>query len=187
MSRVQLRGDLDAVVARLIAPKVQAVADQLAAETARTAPAARTWVTGADEAVRPSHAKLDGVTIPGNLRFQMPPMVYVPKGRGPDGKAINPHNGWKLLPAGTPDMAREPRDPSLPIEQRIECRCRVAVDAGAIAATVRPGAVTVSGTRVVSEVTVRFPRIAESEFPDAEDGGGGWMRTAARTIAARHR
>jgi hypothetical protein len=187
MSGVELRGDLEAVVARMLAGPVAAVADQVAAETARNAPAARTWVTDGDESVRPSHAALDGVTIPGNLRFQMPPMVYERKGRGRDGKAVNESGGWKLLPNAIPDLARLPRDVMLPLYQRIECRCQVVVDAGVIAASVHAGGATVTGTRVVSDVTVTFSRIAESEFPDAEDGGGGWMRAAARTVAARYR
>ncbi|MFC6883360.1 hypothetical protein [Actinomadura yumaensis] len=186
MSRVELRGDLEAAVARALAGPVQAVTEQVAVAAAENAPEGRTWVTHADERVRPSHVAADAQTIPGNLRFQLPNMLYVRKGRGPDGRAVNAAGGWRIVP-GAVDLARQPRDPALPIEQRINCRCRVVVDAGAVAAAVRPGAVRVVGTRVAGDVVVAFPRVAESEFPDPEDGGGGWMRAAARTVAARHR
>lgn len=184
MTHVELRGDLEQALARALTRPVQQITEQVAAKAAESAPDGHLWVTHADERVRPSHAATDGQLIPGNLRFRLPKSVYVRKGRGPDGRAINPAGGWKVVPGV--DLARQPRDPALPLHQRIRCRCRLVPVPGAVASGVRVSPARAVGTRVAGQVVVMFPRVAESEFPDGADGGGGWLRGAARTVAARH-
>lgn len=184
VTNVELRGDLEEALARALARPVQRVTEQVAAQAAENAPAGQVWVTHADERVRLSHQAADGQLIPANLRFRMPKSVYVRKGRGPDGRAVNPAGGWRLVPGV--DLARRPRDPDLPLHQRIRCRCQLVTVPGAVGAGVRVVAARAVGTRVAGQVVVVFPRVAESEFPDGADGGGGWLRGAARTVAARH-
>lgn len=169
MSHVRLRADLDAVIARHVAPRVQQLADEVAAAAAANAPSAKMWVTEADERVRHSHATADGQTIPENLRYVLDPPQD-------DNAATN-----------TKDLAREPRDPALPQAQRLNCRCGSFEMLGAVGATIRAEPAVVEGARVLGRVVCPFHRAAESEFPGDGDGGGHWMRDAAQDVAARHR
>lgn len=153
-------------------------------ETRERAPDAKAWLTAKDERVRPSHDHADGQTIPENLSYQLPSLTYIRKGRGPDGKAVNPAGGWKV--ASGVDLAREPRDPRLPIEQKTRCRCESAPLPGAVAAKTSTLPATVEGTRVTGGTEVVFRRIAESEFGSSDAAGLHFLaRAAAAVVAAR--
>lgn len=168
-NRVVLRPDLDAVVARQIAaPAVTELLDRVRAEAAAAAPDGKAWQTAGDERVRPSHEAADGQEVPANLRYQLP------------------RAGHTTLGAGV-DLAREPRDPSLPAEQERNCRCASAPLPGAVGRTMHATPVTVDGARASGRVTGTYPRIGESEYPDSGDSGGGWARAALRTVAAETR
>ncbi|MER5322352.1 hypothetical protein [Streptosporangium roseum] len=183
MTRSRIRGDLIAkLAAGHVRRVVDEVTDQAVRETRDQVPDAKAWETEADERVRPSHGEAHGQTIPDNLLYRLPQQVYVRKGRGPDGKALNPAGGWKITPGW--DLADAPRDPRLPEHQTIRCRCESLPLPGMIAAHVSRTAVRVTRTSARASVQVTFPRIAESEFAEH---GGGWLARAARIVAARHR
>ncbi|GAA3710628.1 hypothetical protein GCM10022224_090120 [Nonomuraea antimicrobica] len=84
-------------IAALVARRVDQVAEDVAQGARHNAPAAKTWITDADEQVRPSHAQAHGQTIPANLDFRLPAMEYLRKGRGLGEQPVNPCSGWKLL------------------------------------------------------------------------------------------
>jgi hypothetical protein len=164
---------LESRIAALVQPQVRNIARDLADNMARTAPPGAVWQTAADERVRPSHRESEGQTIPGNLRFQLPKMQYV---RG---------TGQYVTTSGY-DLARAPRDEELPPEQKINCRCQRIELPHDVANHIRAHDPRVEGARCIAEVTVTYPRIAESEHPDTGDGGGGWIRDAVqRTASAR--
>lgn len=180
--RVELRKDLDAVVARMVQPLVDRLTEDVAAEARRKAPAAKAWITADDERVRPSHADADGQTIPANLRFKLRKQVYIRGGgrgsRVPGHTALNAHAF---------DLAREPRDADLPAEQREGCRCIAVELPGLIARKVHASRAVVDGTRVWGRVEVRFTRIVESEHGTSKDEAARFMGAALDTVAARWR
>lgn len=181
MAIVRLNSSLSEQIAALVARRVDQVADDVAQGARDNAPAAKTWVTDADEHVRPSYAEVHGQTIPANVDFRLQAMAYVRKGRGPDGKAVNPAGGWKLLP-GRWDVGDEPRDDRFPYYQTVRCRCRKIVVPGAIASRVRSTPARPAGKTITATVSVSFERIGESEHSER---GGGWLAEAARQAAAR--
>jgi hypothetical protein len=180
MGRVMLRRDLDVMVAAtMIRPKVERIVEDLRDEARRLAPDAKVWVTAEDERVRYSHEHVHGETIPENLRYRLPSVAYVRR------------VGYVPV-EGRADLAREPRDPALPVEQRINCRCVSVGLPGVVAASIHAGSVTVSGRRVTGEVYTRFPRAEESEFGTSEDEPAVFMRGAlavavASLLASRRR
>lgn len=164
-TRVELDVDLDQVVAaRFARPAVDRIRDEVVEEARRRAPAAKTWVTMQDERVRGTHVETDGQMIPANLRYQLPSV----RGAGYD-------------------LAREPRDGALPIEQRINCRCVSFENPEVLAQSIRSGPSELRGTNVQAEVDTRFHRAAESEFGTSEDPAARFMRDALREVAARTR
>lgn len=170
-SRVELTHNLDAVIAaRFARAAVNHYTDRVADTARRRAPAAKTWATARDANVRPSHVETDEQTIPENLRYQLPKMTYL---RGA---------GWTIT-TGV-DLARYPRDPNLPTEQSINCRCNSHTVPGVIAASIETSHVEVSGSHVHAEVSTRFPRIAESEFGTSGDTGTHFMRDSIVEVAA---
>jgi|GEM_PF-3419944 len=183
MARARIRPDLAArLAAGPIARHVEHVAEQIARAARANAPDGKVWITAEDERVRPSHNATHGQTIPENIPYRLPQVVYIRKGRGPDGKAINKAGGWKIVPGY--DLADAPRDPSLPVHQRINCRCRSAELPGAVAAGITTTPAVPGRERVTASVVARYNRVAESEFAER---GGGWFRRAAREVAARHK
>lgn len=191
MARFVTGRDLNARIAATVGRRaVERLKDQVRDGARRRAPEAAVWVTMFDERVRYSHAETHDQTIPGNLRFKLPEMIYIRKGRGADGKALNPAGGW--TPTGGVDLARKPRDPALPAHQRENCRClRTAIPQG-VARTIHAGPTVVTGPRARAEVYTRFPRAAESEFGTSEDvparfmsGGTADARAHLRARAAR--
>jgi len=184
MARFVTRTDLDAIIAASVGRRA---VERLKADTTdgarRRAPRAKTWVTARDEHVRPSHVSTDRQTIPDNLRYQLPRMIYLRKGRDEHGRAINPGGGYSET--GGYDLAREPRDPKLPDDQRVRCRCQSVPLPDAVARSIHSTETLVLGSRVRAEVETWFNRAAESEFGTAEDTPARFMAGGAREAAAR--
>jgi hypothetical protein len=185
-TRVELTPDLDRKMADLAARAVDQLTGQVQDAARKLAPDGKIWVTAHDERVRISHARADGQLIPDNLRYRLPAVYYVRKGRGPDGKAANPGGGWKAI-EGRFDLARRPRDEALPVHQSVNCRCASVAVAGAIARSIHRTPVALAATRASAEVYTRFPRAAESEFGTSGDVGAHFMAGALREVAARLR
>lgn len=163
VSRFEPAPGLDArVAARIARPKVDRINESVRDAARRNAPPVRIWITMRDERVRHTHVLTDGQVIPDNLRFKMPAVTGVGH-----------------------DLAKHPRDPSLPLEQRIHCRCEDPTVAGAIARTIHAFPSVLQGTRVVAQTETRFPRAAESENGNTNDPGAFFMRNALREVAAR--
>jgi hypothetical protein len=171
--RVQLRADLEQMMAARMVPVADRLARQVAAEARVRAPAARIWVTVADERVRPSHRDADQQLIPANLRFKLRKQVSRP-GREP------------VLATGV-DLAREPRDPALPAGQRDGCRCVAIVVPKAVALKVRSHAAVLAGRRATARVSVEFPRIVEAHTGTSGDTAAPFLRNALDAVAARLR
>ncbi|MBG0818738.1 hypothetical protein [Planomonospora sp. ID82291] len=183
MTRTRIRVDLAARIAAGPARRaVERVAEDVAAAARDTAPPAKTWQIAPGDNHRPAHAAAHGQTVPANLPFRLQRQVYVRKGRGLDGKAINSAGGWKTADGW--ELAMEPRDPGLPADQVAGCECTSVDLPGAIAGGIAAGPVRVSATRVSATVTARFARIAESEYAEQ---GGGWLTEAALRAATRSR
>lgn len=149
------------VAARYAVPEARRLANQLADRVRSNTPPARVWITAADERVRPTHVEADGQTIPDNLRYILD----------------HPSHGGQ-------EMARVPGDPDLSEGNRINCRCVAVGLPGLIAEHVATSDVVVQGSAARATVSVEFPRIVESEHPDAGDGGGGWLRLSVEEAAA---
>jgi hypothetical protein len=163
VSRFEPAPGLDAVVASRIArPNVERLNEDVRDVARRLAPDVRTWLTVRDERVRRTHEKTDGQTIPDNLRFKLPSTSGVGH-----------------------DLAKHPRDPNLPIAQRINCRCDDPTLRGVLAATIHALPAVLQGTRTVAQTETRFPRAAESENGTSGDQGAFFMRDALREVAAR--
>lgn len=104
MTRFVVNPALDEEVARrFLAPRVERLTGRVEEEAKRLAPPAKVWITMRDERVRASHVHTDGQEVPDNLRFKLP-----------KAHDDNPGSqGW--------DLARQPRDPELPVANRINC------------------------------------------------------------------
>lgn len=173
MSHVELIDGLDVVIAeRVMKPRVDTALDMLCDAARAKAPGVKVWVTMRDERVRTSHRKTDAQAVPANLRFRLPKA-----GRG-DGDV-------SLSDIGNVDLARFPRDPNLPIANRINCRCEAPTVPHLLRESIKRTPVTLTGTRVAGSVETRFPRAAESEFGTTEDGGAYFMTNALREVATR--
>lgn len=169
----------------MLRPKVAGIARQVRDEAARAAPPGKVWVTAHDERVRPAHREAHQQTIPANLRYRLPAMRYVHKGRDSHGRAINPAGGWVIV-EGVYDLAVAPRDPRLPTHQTINCRCQSITVPGAVGRSIRAGQAVAVGARVVAAVWSRYRRVAESNFGGGGDPGAHFMETARRIVAARY-
>lgn len=132
-----------------------------------------------DDRVRPAHVEAHGQEIPANLRFRLRKQRYIRGGRGV--------GGFYVLSEDEYVMAREPRDDSLPDDQKERCRCRAITIPGVIARRVVTMPAVVSGARVTGRVEVRFPRIVESEHGTSEDRPAHFMGGAVNTVASRLR
>lgn len=172
--KVELRRDLNAVVARMAVPAVDRLAGAVADEARRRAPAAKIWLSRDDGRVRPSHVEAHGQTIPANLRFKLPKQRYV---RG---------TGQHVLAPGF-DLARRPRDPNLPADQRANCRCLNITMAGLIGRRVVTSPALATPTRARAEVSVRFNRIVESHFGTGQDRADRFLADAVEAVALRLR
>lgn len=163
MARFEPRAGLDEEIAlRVGKPAINRVLDMLQDASRRGAPPVKVWVTMRDERVRPSHFEADTQAVPANLRFKL---------RSADGV------GW--------DHGRFPRDPDLPIGNRINCRCDAPEIENLLRDTIVSTGAQVRGTRVEGSVETRFPRAAESEFGTSQDTAAHFMTNALREVALR--
>lgn len=180
--RVELRQDLDAVVARMVRPTVDRLTAAVAREARDRAPAVKIWLTAEDERVRPAHAKADGQTIPANLRFKLRNQSYI-RGGGRGSRT----SGRIVLSGNTFDLAREPRDEDLPADQRYRCRCIAVEVPGVIARNIVTSPAAIEGTSVRGQVSVRFNRIVESEHGTSKDHPARFLGGALAAVASRTR
>ncbi|MET8006167.1 hypothetical protein [Nonomuraea glycinis] len=169
------------LAAGVVRDHVEAVTEAVAEEAKDRAPDAKTWTSDGSPDVRPSHREAHGQTVPENVPYRLDGMTYIRKGR----KGGNKAGGWKLLT--DVDLADRPRDPQLPLHQRISCNCRSIPMPGVIAAATRVLPVQVRGTKVTSGVEVVFPRIAESEFGSNGNPGSHFLSLAGTFVMARRR
>lgn len=150
--------DGDAAV-RIVRPQISRAVDRIRDAAIAGAPDGKVWVTANDERVRHTHRETNGQAIPANIPFKVP----------------NVHGTGN-------DLAMHPRDPNLPVANRINCRCGDPVIASLVADTIHSTPATVAGTKVSGRISTNFPRAAESEFAD---DGGKWMRNALATEKQR--
>lgn len=173
MARIELRADLDTVVARMVIPKVNQLAAEVAREGRDRAPDAKVWISRDDQRVRPAHHEAHGQTIPANLRYKLPRQMLV---RG---------HGYRTTSGF--DLGREPRDRALPPDQRDGCRC-ISVDIpGLIARKIHETPAVATATRAQAQVEVRFLRIVESEHGTSQDDAARFLGGAVDAVAARLR
>ncbi|MEV7011797.1 hypothetical protein [Streptosporangium sp. NPDC051022] len=165
--------------------RVERVTDAAAAEVRDRAPDGKQWVTEPSEHPRHWHAEMDGASIPENVSYKVPRATYIPKGRGEDGKAVNPGGGWQSIPGW--DFAARPRDPRLPDYQSVNCGCRSVPIPGALARATHTTPVVVRPGRVSSSVVCDYNRVVEAEFGSSADAGAHFMGLAAAVVAARYR
>jgi hypothetical protein len=172
VARLVLRPDLDGfVAARLVPGEVDRLATAVMLSAQVRAPAGKVWITMRDERVRLTHVETDGQTIPDNLRYRLR--------KGERGNDVDD----EIREAGH-EFARAPRDPSLSIGNRINCRCSSVPLPGAVGMTIRKDpAPNIQGTRVSQEVYTRFPRAAESENGTSQDRPARFMGGAIDEVA----
>lgn len=164
MGRFEPKPGLDeAIAVRFGRPKIQTVLRMLTTEAKSRAPETRVWVTMRDERVRKSHFETDAQVIPANLRFKLPNRF------------------------GGHDLARHPRDPALPANQREGCRCDDPTLPDLLRDSIHATDAEVVGTRVSGSVETRFARAAESENGTDQDQAAHYMQGALMEIAARLR
>ncbi|MFF4819846.1 hypothetical protein ACFY2K_35320 [Kitasatospora sp. NPDC001309] len=135
MAHLELPSDVARRLAPLMLRHTQRLAEDVAEEARRRAPAAKTWHTQEDGHARPSHQAADGQTVPAPLPFSV---------------------GDTTLSG--------PRDPDGPVEETAGCRCTVTEDPEAVAATISAGKAAIDGTRTRADVTCDFPRAVEAEY-----------------------
>lgn len=173
MARVELRSDLNAVVARVAVPAVNRLAEAVAREARDRAPSAKVWLSRDDDRVRPAHVAAHHQTIPENLRFQLPQQREVPGQQQEE------------IVRGRFDLARKPRDPDLPEDQKRNCRCVSVTVRGLIARRISTTPATVVGAQVRAQVLARFTRIVECEHGTPQDPAARFLGGALDAVAAR--
>lgn len=171
------RKGLDELVAGMVAPRVQRAVNGVAtlAKSPGYAPPTKTWVSKGDERVRPTHVRTEATernqSLPANLRF----VVLT--------------DSWEVKHRGVPreQLAAVPRDPSLSIGARINCRCRSVTRADGVRKTVHARPVEVHGTHVTGEVVCTHPLAQGAEYGEGADRGTRFLGRAARDYGARQR
>lgn len=166
---------LEMQLARMLAPAVQRIAQQVEVEAKRLAPPTKRWVTVGDERVRPTHVAAQGQVVPENLRFKLNSMDWDIEHRG-----VGPYT-----------YMREPRDrSSRAIANLKNCRCVAHKDPDGIARHINTGQPVVAGKRVTVTVSVEAPLVVEAEVGTVYPGnliaeGTFFMSRAAAIVAAR--
>ena len=171
MTRYRPRPGLEEAIARLIAPRVQRITDDLADAARRNAPPTKTWVSKGDAVVRPEHREAHGQEQPDNLRFVLQSPEY-----------DQHHYG-----AGPHQQLREPRDREGTPGLTENCRCQAVKDPDGIARNIHAHPVRVSGSRVEGTVTCHGHRVVESEFGTDKDEAARFMGRAVSEVARRLR
>ncbi|MGX4733176.1 hypothetical protein [Kitasatospora griseola] len=139
MARLELPNNIVERLAPMMRRHTERLAEEVAEEARRRAPAAKTWHTQEDGKARPSHQAADGQTVPAPIPFTV----------------------------GSATLDR-PRDPNGPAEETAGCRCTVTEDPEAVAATITAGKAATFGTRVRATVTCDYPRAAEAEYAQGD-------------------
>lgn len=139
MARLDLPSDLAARLVPLIERHIEKLAEEVAVEARRRAPAAKTWHTVEDGHARPTHQAVDGQTLPAPVPFQVGEVTLL-----------------------------EPRDPNGPADETANCRCQLTEDPAAVAEAITRGKAATSGTRTTATVACTFPHIAEAEYAQGE-------------------
>lgn len=174
MSRYEPSPALDALVARHVAaPAVDRAKQRVRDVARRLAPAAKTWVTMADERVRPTHEHTDGQIIPANLRYKVPKVLQADDGTSATGVSAQT------------ELARVPRDEALSPANRFGCRCESLGVPEALRRSIHAGHTSIQGPRVRAQVYTGFDRAAESEYGNDLDQPARFMRGAIDEVAGR--
>jgi hypothetical protein len=157
---------LDSVVARMIAPEVDRIAEQVASAAAKNAPLVKGWRTQGDALVRPWHRSANRQKAPANLRF------------------IIDHSPRKNIPKmpGS-ELLRFPRDPQAYYLQTKDCRCYLEWN-HELAESIAADRAVAAGTRVSGKVSTTYPRAAESEFGTDNDPPARFMGRGIKDVAA---
>ncbi|WP_431976083.1 hypothetical protein [Micromonospora haikouensis] len=171
MTSYRPKSGLEAAIARLIAPRVQQITEQVAEAARDNAPPTKTWKSQGDALVRPEHRAADGQEVPENLRFVVGSPAYDQQ-----------HYG-----AGPHQQLREPRDPEGTPGATVNCRCQTVSDPDGIARNIHAHPVTVSGSRIVGVVTCHGNRVVDSEFGTDKDDAARFMGRAIDEVARRLR
>ncbi|MFJ2745314.1 hypothetical protein ACIO3O_37285 [Streptomyces sp. NPDC087440] len=175
MAKFRPNPGLEAALARMIAPDIQRIAQQVEIQAKRLAPPTKRWVTMGDDRVRPTHVAAQGQIVPGNLRFAINSMDWDRHHRG--------------LGAKTYMLA--PRDQSSRAVANLKnCRCTTHTDPRGISRHINTGQPVVSGKKVTVTVSVRGPMVVEAEVGTTYPGnlvapGAHFMSRAAGIVAAR--
>ena len=119
MGKVNLRPDLNTVVARMVKPNITAIARATEATAKRNAPPTKQWVSLDDGRVRTSHMLAHGAVLPDNLRFTLKAFLWDVQNPQPGGvmgdlqRGMPYGDGWADVPeeyAGSSSYLLKPRD-----------------------------------------------------------------------------
>ncbi|XTZ13927.1 hypothetical protein ACQSSU_20735 [Micromonospora echinospora] len=171
MTGFRPQSGLEAAIARMIALRVQQIAEEVADAARRNAPPTKTWTSKGDALVRPEHREAHGQEVPESLRFVVRSPEY-----------DRQHYG-----AGAHQQLREPRDPEGTPGATANCRCQAVRDPDGVARNIHVHPVTVSGTQVVAHVTCHGNRVVDAEFGTDEDEAARFMGRAVSEVARRLR
>lgn len=168
---------LDEMVARMVAPEVERIADRLKDRVKLLAPPTKIWITTSKN-VCEHCIPLHGVELPDNLRFEMPSFEWDMTHRG----------------VGATTFLLYPRDHTSRAYVAVShCQCFKDADPQGIAKTVERTRVTVTGPLVQAAVYSEANKVVEAEFGTIYDGGAfvsdgtHFMAKAAAQVAAEGR
>ncbi|MFG2986256.1 hypothetical protein ACGFYQ_34230 [Streptomyces sp. NPDC048258] len=175
MAKFRPAPGLEEQLARMVAPHVHRIAQQVEREARRLAPPTKRWVTMADDHVRPTHVTAQGQEVPGNLRFSINSMAWDRRHRG----------------VGAFTYMLEPRDQSSRAVANIKnCRCTTHKDPQGIARHINTGQPVIAGKKVTVTVVAQGPMVVEAEVGTVYPGnlvapGAHFMSRGAAAVAAR--
>lgn len=166
---------LEEMVAQMVAPGVERIAQQVETEAKRFAPPTKKWITVGDERVRPTHAEAHGQVVPDNLRFVVTSMEWDRQHRG----------------VGANTYFRWPKDEtSRAVANLVHCRCARQVDKEGIARLIHTSKPVITGKKVTATVVCQGDWVVQSEYGTVYPGqlvatGAHFMARAAAAVAAR--
>lgn len=176
MAKFKPAPGLEESVARMVAPYVHRIGQQVEVEAKRLAPPVKRWITVGDDKVRPTHVAAQGQEVPGNLRFAINSMDWDREHRG----------------VGPQTYMLAPRDESSRAVANLKnCRCTTHSDPDGIARHINTGPPVISGKKVTVTVTARGNWVVEAEVGTVYPGnlvaaGAHFMSRGAAIVAARH-
>lgn len=174
MAKVTLRPDLDEVIARMITPKINEIAHEVAPQAQALAPGTKTWMSVGDDRVRDPHVRAHGQTVPENARFKLTAFewdlqhpgasVDAPIKRGDGSGWSGP--GARTVP-GVHSYLLEPRDPTGGhFVQIVNCRCSVVRNPGGIKDLIHVEEAVPKGTLVQALIVAEGEGVMEAEHGD---------------------